>query len=205
MISKIFSTLTYEYYLSKPTTKLNYIDNIVNYLPIDIIKKFESYDWASIPNRNFDSIKNLVDKNIDTKFIELSHFTKFIINDNCQWKITNYVSIFDNDKFLEHCNQMFKTYKVWVTQIQPGCCIPNHIDTVDEFITSNNIDVSDIHKIKRYLILPESIKPWHHLWYGNTILSEGAAGDMYEFDFWLAHGGGNLGPTNKYTIQIMAI
>jgi len=204
MISKIFSSLTYDFYKSNPITKLNFIKNINGFLPDNIIDQFENHNWNLVPTRNFDTIKNFVESN-NKDFVNLSHFNHFVSTNICQWKITNYSTIIGNDDFINFLNSKFIKYKVWVTQIPPGCCIPNHIDTVDEFIESNNIDKSNIMKIKRYLILPEDIKPWHHLWYGNTILSTGLKGDMYEFDFWLAHGGGNLGPTNKYTIQIMAI
>lgn len=207
MINHIFSDTSFSYYQSFGVGSASYLENWDYLLPDNIIEIFESYDWSVKPYRNYDRLKDIVDFNNEKNkpFINLSHFSNFKSTDNCQWKIEDYKDIVSDKKLFAHLDTFLKSYKVWITQIPPGCCIPQHIDTVDAFLKEYQISESCIPNIKRYMILPEPLKPWHHLWYGNTIIPAGRLGDVWSFNFWEPHGGGNLGSTNKYTIQVMGI
>jgi hypothetical protein len=207
MIQHIFSDTSFNYYQLNGVGSALYLGNWSNFLPSDVFNIFDSYDWSVKPTRNYDKLKTIIDFNDEKNkpFIELSHFSNFKSSDNCQWKIEDYKDIILDKKLFAHLDTFLKNYKVWVTQIPPGCCIPQHIDTVDAFLEEYQISKSHISNIKRYVILPESSRPWHHLWYGNTVIPSGQLGDVWSFNFWEPHGGSNLGSTNKYTIQIMGI
>lgn len=207
MINYIFSDLSFSYYQRNPIGNATYLGNWSQYLSKNIYDIFESYDWAVKPTRDYNKLKDIIDFD-DPKnkpFLDLSHFSKFKSTDNCQWKIEDYKSITDDLLLSQHIKKYLKVFKIWVTQIPAGCCIPQHIDTVDVFIKDYEISEEDISSIKRFIILPEDTKPWHHLWYGNTVISSGKLGDAWSFNFWEPHGGSNLGSKNKYTIQVMGI
>lgn len=208
MIKNFFSDLAFSFYTEKGVGNPEKIGNWNSLLPRDVIDGLENYHWNQQPERNYNEISKLVDvddkENI--KFFDLSHFKFFKSIEHLTWKIADYKRIFpDNHEFYSQIEKTFSVYKIWVTQIQPGCCIPQHIDSVESFLEEFDIDITEISEIKRLLVLPLDIEPWHHLWYGKSIISQGNKGDVYKFNFWEPHGGSNLGPKNKYTIQIMGL
>jgi hypothetical protein len=185
----------------------NYIGNWDQFLPEGLNEAIAAHHWDKLPERNYDEIYGRVkeDPSFD-QLLEVSHFKNWSTVENARWKIDN-ASELDIDFSLLHSKieQTFTKYKVWITQINPGCCIPQHVDTVDAFVNDFNVAESDIKNIKRIVILPDAVKPWHHLWYGNEIIGKGTRGDAWSFNFWEPHGGGNLGPDPKYTLQLIAI
>jgi len=179
-------------------------NSVVNNLLLDSIKQF---NWDSVTVRDFETMYEMAKLNpMYNEIEEITHTSSFSNKSNVKWKIIN-ANQLDTDltHLYSKLSLMFTEYKIWVTRIDPGCYIPQHVDTVDAFINDFSIPEEEIKNIKRLAILPEDIKPWHHLWYGNTILSEGKQGDVWSFNFWTPHGGSNLGPEPKYTIQVIAI
>lgn len=208
MIKSFFSDLAFSYFTTNGSGYPERLSNWGSLLPTDLLDKIENYDWRQQPERNYNEIAKLLDVNDDAneKFFDLAHFRFFKSIDHLTWKIADYKRIFpDNYKLYSQIEKTFSAYKIWVTQIRPGCCIPQHIDSVESFLEEFSIDTTEISGIKRLLVLPADIDPWHHLWYGKSIISQGTKGDVYRFDFWEPHGGSNLGPRNKYTIQIMGL
>jgi len=207
MIKNFFSDLTFSFYKNNPIRVPVYLGNWIDVLPYDLHERLENYNWNAQPLRNYKEVANRIDLNSeDTQdFLDLAHFKNFQTYEHTQWRITDYESLLTDNKLFTKVDEYFTRYKIWVTQIPPGCCLPQHVDSIDTFINDYNISYEEIPNIKRYMILPLDIKPWHHLWYGRKIISEGLAGDVWSFNFWEPHGGSNLGPTNKYTIQVMGI
>lgn len=208
MIKSFFSDLAFSFFADNGSGFPEKITNWSSLLPDDTISRIEKYDWSRQPERNYREISKLVDTEDEEhkKFFDLAHFKFFRSIEHLTWKIADYKRIFpDNHELYSEIEKTFSVYKIWVTQIEPGCCIPQHIDSVESFLEEFSISRSMVGGIKRLLILPSRVDPWHHLWYGKSIISQAEKGDVYRFDFWEPHGGSNLGPNNKYTIQVMGL
>jgi len=173
----------------------------------ELLESIKQFDWSSITIRDFETMSKMARENPMYNEIKgITHTTSFADKSNVKWQIINANQLGADLSYLySKLSSMFTQYKIWVTRIDPGCCIPQHVDTVDAFVDDFEIPEEKIKNIKRLAILPEDIKPWHHLWYGNKIISEGKQGDVWSFNFWTPHGGSNLGPDPKYTIQVIAI
>lgn len=208
MIKNFFSDLAFSYYKQYGSSCPEYLGNWKDIFPANLYEKLDTFSWECQPERNYYEVDSRLDIN-DIQYQEyltLTHFQAFKSIDNARWKIADYRSLVpDSNALLKKLDDFCKVYKVWVTQIPPGCCIPQHVDTVDAFIKDFDIQTNEVKDIKRFVILPSAIEPWHHLWYGRKIIAEGSCGDVWSFNFWEPHGGSNLGPDNKYTIQVMGI
>jgi len=208
MIKSFFDDLAFSYYKQHGSRHPVYLGNWNDVLPDNLSELLDSFSWKDQPERNYKEISSRLNLNEPTnqEYLELAHFKKFQSIENVSWKIADYKDIINDSNFLfKKIDTILKVYKVWITQIPSGCCIPQHIDTINAFVNDFSIQKDEIKNIKRLIILPDEIKPWHHLWYGKKILTEGKKGDAWSFNFWEPHGGGNLGPDHKYTIQVMGI
>jgi hypothetical protein len=171
----------------------------------EVLDAIRAHDWSEVPIRNYDIYEGASASGYD-ELREVTFTSAFVNKDSIRWQIINTNSLdYSLEKLYNKLYNDFDKFKVWITRIDPGCCIPQHIDTVNAFIEEFDIAEKDISNIKRLVILPEDVKPWHHLWYGNTIISDGRQGDVWSFSFWEPHGGSNLGPEPKYTLQVIAI
>jgi len=206
-IISIIDDTVFEYFKTYGVGSPTYVGNWADVLPTNLSDRLELFDWNKLPIRNFSSINPLaVDHPLYNDLIDLSHFSHYKTIDHCQWRI---VSLTDFELDLTALNnkieETFTHYKIWVTRIDPGCCIPQHLDSTNDFVDKFQIDPINFKHIKRVMILPHDVQPWHHLWYGNEIISKGTRGDTWSLNFWEPHGGSNLGPIPKYTLQVMGI
>lgn len=85
-----------------------------------------------------------------------------------------------------------KKYKWWFSKLNPGDFFPMHLD---HFKTETNVI--------RYWMACEDYKPGHVFVYGESVLQNYKAGDMYEFSADMWHGAANLGFDPKISLQIM--
>lgn len=196
-----------EYHKTHGTGKPSYIGNWKEFLPLELSTYLRNYNWNSVVERNYEGIKQQYnDSAVSDYHSDIGHFNSFKSTDHIRWKImTPIADAIDLSQLNIQLKKHLSVYKIWVTQVEPGCCIPQHLDTVESFVKEYKIKKENVKDIKRFVILPENIESWHHLWYGNTILSTGVAGDAWQFNFWEPHGGSNLGSTSKFTIQIIGI
>lgn len=196
-----------EYHKTYGTGKPNYIGNWKELLPLELSAYLRSYDWDRVVERNYEwSIQQFKNSTAYDYHAEMAHFNSFKSTSHIRWKImTPLAADIDLSQLNKELKKHLSVFKIWITKISPGCCIPQHIDSVDIFLKEYEIKKENAKSIKRLILLPGKIEPWHHLWYGDTILSSGIAGDVWQFNFWEPHGGSNLGSTSKFTIQIMGI
>lgn len=196
-----------EYHKTYGTSKPSYIGNWGEFLPSELSTYLRNYNWNSVVERNYEEMKQqYTNSYVSNYHTAIGHFHSFKSTDHIRWKIMTPLSHDINlNQLTLQLEKYLSVYKIWVTQVESGCCIPQHLDTVENFVKEYNISEEKIKDIKRFVILPEKIEPWHHLWYGNTILSTGVYGDVWQFNFWEPHGGSNLGSTSKFTIQIIGI
>lgn len=205
-IESIVDDSVFNYYLNYGTGNVQYLGNWCNFLPKNLNTQLISYNWDKVVLRNFEEVIKHVDSDSEKILYNVGFFNNFESTDHIRWKI---IKNTDLDVSWEELHKKISTYlsvyEIWISQIPSGCCIPQHLDTIDSFMRRFRIDKFDIEKIKRIVILPQDLKPWHHLWYGNKIIFPAEKGDTFSFNFWEPHGGSNLGPEPKYTIQIIGV
>jgi hypothetical protein len=81
----------------------------------------------------------------------------------------------------------------WFSKLNPGDLFPLHIDTYPED-----------KPVKRYWMAYTDYTPGHVFTYGNNLLSNYVAGDVYEFDDTkIYHGACNLSFTPKISLQLV--
>lgn len=205
-INSLIDSSVYNYFKMHGPGHIEHIGNWQELLPKDLNQQLVDFNWNTVVTRNFEQIQKYGTNSQVGVLFKVGFFDKFENTNHIQWRIIGNREI-DTDwsNLYQRLENYFSVYKIWISQIPPGCCIPQHLDSINSFIDEYKIQQSDISNIKRLTILPEDIKPWHHLWYGNDIITKSFAGDVYKFNFWEPHGGSNLGPTPKYTIQVMGI
>jgi hypothetical protein len=207
MVNLVNNTVT-DYFKKYGVGKPNYIGNWADSFPKDFYQTVRNYEWDFIPERNYDNIfKALTDENLVKELADIGHFKNWKTTSHGRWKIINSSDINLNLTLLHtHIRKHLTKYKLSIARIPAGCCIPQHVDTIDSFVDSYSIPEYQIKNIKRIMILLHDTKPWHHLWYGNYIIpADTVAGDAWEFNFWEPHGGSNLGPDAKFTLQVIGI
>lgn len=205
-VDSILDDTVFKYFKKFGTGNLEYLGNWNNSLPKNLNSALYNFNWATQITRDIEEINKYITEDTADVLHSIGFFNKFDSQSNIKWKIieSNDLNVTWNSLYT-NLDQYFSTYKVWISQIPSGCCIPQHLDTIDAFVNQYNIDIEDIENIKRLVILPNDIEPWHHLWYGKDILNKSVAGDVYKFNFWEPHGGSNLGPEPKYTIQVIGV
>jgi len=205
-IDSIIEDIVFKYYNQCGIGNIKKIGNWNFALPKDLQDKLVEFDWSQTTARTYQEISQLLNEDDNEVLSSIGYFNKFETKENIKWRIIEEKDInTDWSLFYKELDEIFNTYKIWISQIPSGCCIPQHLDTIESFLTQFNIDKKDIPNIKRLAVLSEDIQPWHHLWYGKDIISSGIKGDVFSFNFWEPHGGGNLGPNPKYTIQVIGI
>lgn len=205
-IDSIIDNKVYDYFQTFGTGTIEYLDNWKELLPKNLNQNLSNFDWSTTVTRNFQEVEKYISTSESELLSKVGFFDKFENTSHIQWRIIKDRDLNIDWSSLHHkLTNYFSFFKIWISQIPSGCCIPQHLDSIESFVEEYKVKESEVVNIKRLVILPEDIKPWHHLWYGNDIITKSFAGDVYKFNFWEPHGGSNLGPTPKYTIQVIGI
>jgi hypothetical protein len=173
------------------------------YLADTIIKDLESFNWGLIKYKNYLDIEKFsVEPAISNTILSTAYSEK----NHIKWKICDFEHIpTDREKLYRHLRHTFDEFKVWVTRIEPGNCIPQHFIEVDEFLRQNQIHQIKWQYLRRYEIFPCGVKPWNHHWFGLKILPVGYPGDCFKVNYWEVQGSSNLGKINDYIINVIGI
>lgn len=102
----------------------------------------------------------------------------------------------------DFCDTVFPRYSVSIIQQRPGQTLPLHDDTFYQFAKLNKIDPNDCIRVNIFL---EDWKSGHYFEIDNTPVLQWKAGDAIIINRGVLHLSGNMGMTNKYTMQITGV
>ena len=88
-------------------------------------------------------------------------------------------------------------------KLLPGHYLPAHIDKYGFY--SGKFGVSDLNRIKRFVIFAEDWQPGHFLTVDKNVYSDWKAGEVVGWVGTTIHSAINIGITDRYTIQITGI
>ena len=114
--------------------------------------------------------------------------------------------IIDDNDIINIISEYFPNLKhlgVCFHKLIPGHYLPAHIDKYGFY--SEKFGVSDLTRIKRFVIFAENWHPGHFLTVNDTMYSNWQAGDVVGWTGTTVHSAINVGITDRYTIQITGI
>lgn len=158
-----------------------------------------------LPNlnyKNLDWIKqdNVSSKGRDSKFEDQNTFYR---NAGYNEHNTVYYQCFDVDKtFTDFCGTLFRKFTVSVFKQSPGCTLPEHVDTFYKFCSAHHADPNNVIRINVFL---EDWASGHYFEIANTPILQWRAGDAILIPYNIKHLSGNMGLTDKYTMQITGL
>lgn len=82
----------------------------------------------------------------------------------------------------------------------PGQTIPCHVDTYSSYMRRMG-EYPDYTKLKRYMVFVNDWDWGHFFHYGNTVINQWQAGDMWDLRNGVYHGSANAGVNPKITIH----
>lgn len=111
-----------------------------------------------------------------------------------------------DDNFTDAVKQHFTDLSnigVSFHRLRPGHFLPMHVDKYRFYANKHNI--TDLNKIKRYVIFLEDSKPGHMLVVDDVVYSKWSAGDLVGWHGETPHSAINLGMFDRYTLQVTGI
>ena len=114
-----------------------------------------------------------------------------------------YYRAFEVDEAVhDFCRTLFPEYSVGIMKQPPGQTLPIHEDTFYKFAKVNNVDPYACCRVNIFL---EDWQSGHYFEIDNTPVLQWKAGDAIIIDRGVFHLSGNMGMTNKYTMQITGV
>jgi len=149
---------------------------------------------------NYTQMNNV---SFENRSIEFEQQNKKYIDAGYNNHNSKYFQTFEvGDDVKDFCDTVFPRYSVSIIQQSPGQTLPEHKDTFYQFASTQNVDPYDCCRVNIFL---ENWQSGHYFEIDNTPMLQWKAGDAIIIDKGIFHLSGNMGMTDKYTMQITGV